>query len=85
MAAISLKHFGHTHRLSGSSHLLLPVSLYCFRLTTAIFLLEINVLLAALAVPALIYLKIQLKNHLRNRVAGYDLLQRMILLPFNQI
>ncbi len=51
---------GNTHWLGGSSHLLLPISLQCFRLTTAIFLVKIQVLLAAMAVAVLIDLKIQL-------------------------
>ena len=48
MAVVSRKHWENTHRLSGYSHLPLPVSVSCFRPTTAIFLLKIHVLLAAL-------------------------------------
>ena len=62
MAVVSQKHLENTHRLGGS-----------FRLSTAIFILKIHVLLAALAlasvmavesaVAALIDLKIQLREH----------------------
>ena len=67
MAVASRKHFRNTHRLGGSSHLLESEPLV-FWLTTAIFLLKMHVLLAALAVASasgvvvatLIDLKIQL-------------------------
>ncbi len=55
---VNRKHLENTHQFGGSSQLPLPVSLYCFLL--AIILLKIYFLLAALAVTALINLKIQL-------------------------
>ncbi len=59
---MSQKHVGNSHLLGDSSHLPLPVSLWCF--TTANFLLKIHVLLQALAVvvAALSDLKIQLST-----------------------
>ena len=50
MSVVSRKQLGNTHRLGDSIHLLLPLSLWCFRLTTDIFLLKIHILLAALVV-----------------------------------
>ena len=50
MAVVSRNPLVKTHRLGGSSHLQLPVSLNCFQLTPAIFLLKIHFLLAALLV-----------------------------------
>ena len=50
MAVVSKKYLENTDRLGGSSILPLLVSLYYFRLTNIIFLLNIHVLLAALAV-----------------------------------
>ena len=66
MAVVSRKHLENTHRLGGSSHLPLPVSLLCFssvyNLLLPFFLKRYIFFLAelALAVVALIDLKIQL-------------------------
>ena len=62
MMGKSRKHLGNTHQLGGSSHLPLPVSLLCFRLTKAIFLLPLLALAVAVEVEALIDLKIQLSS-----------------------
>ncbi len=53
MVVVSWKYFRNTHRLGDSCQLPLLVSFQCFLLSTAIFILKIHVLLAALAVAAL--------------------------------